>query len=147
MSNDKRLGVNPLEWVDPNSKPTPGTAPAPGKGDAPAPSGAAASLGGGIFLPAETMTKEDIVNKGKIKIKQTMDTSEALAHMQDLIQSLESGIIRAEDGDNKLVLGVADTMQFEMKLSRKKDKAKCSIEMEWCEDETKIDGFKIKNEA
>lgn len=146
MSNDKRLGVNPLEWVDSNSKPTPDTIPAPEKGGTSPSAGRAVSFGGGIFLPAETVTKEDIVSKGKVKIKQTMDTSEALAHLQDLAQSLDAGVIRAEDGENKLVLGVADTMQFELKLSKKKDKAKCSIEMEWQEDGSKIEGFKIKNE-
>lgn len=143
MSNDKRLGVNPLDWMAPDSGPDPNAAPPK---DDPAPASVPDSGGETFFLPAQPPTREDSMSKGKIKIKQTMDTSQALAHIQDLAQSLDSGVIRAEDGETKLVLGVADTVQFEMKLSRKKDKAKCSIEMEWLEDEAKLDTFKIKSE-
>jgi len=145
MSDDKRLGTNPLEWVDPNN----GNAPQPGHTAPAAAPGATAqtALLSGFFRPAGTITKEEQMGKGKIKIKQTMETAQVVAYLKDLTQSLESGVIRAENEDDSLVLSVPDSMEVELKLARKKDKAKCAIELEWYDDGSKAEGLVIKNEA
>ncbi|MCJ2164393.1 MULTISPECIES: amphi-Trp domain-containing protein [unclassified Pseudodesulfovibrio] len=145
MSDDKRLGTNPLNWVAPNTalprdERTPDTA-----SDNRPTAGAFNGMSSGFFQPAGTITKEDQMGKGKIKIKQTMDTAQVVAYLKDLTRSLESGVIRAENEEGTLVLGVADTMEVELKLARKKDKAKCAIEMEWTDDGSKAEGLIIKN--
>ncbi|XXJ18606.1 amphi-Trp domain-containing protein [Desulfovibrio caledoniensis] len=86
------------------------------------------------------------MGKGKIKIEQTMDTAQVVAYLKDLADSLESGVIRAENENDSLVLGVPDTMQVELKLARKKDKAKCAIELEWHDDGTQADSLKISGD-
>jgi amphi-Trp domain-containing protein len=146
MSNDTRLGVDPLNWMAPggpsaqhiaaapnDTVPTDITPPAP-----PIP-------GGGMFLPAQTPFKENPMSKDKVKIKQTLDTAQVVAHLEDLADSLKSGIVRVDDGTNSIVLCADETMNFEMKISRKKDKAKCSIDLEWTDDGSKLETFRISD--
>ncbi|WP_316897768.1 amphi-Trp domain-containing protein [Pseudodesulfovibrio indicus] len=147
--SDERLGTNPLEWVTPDA--APGAAPAQAPKPIQAPPACAASghnltepMTSGLFRSAENATEEPM-SKGKIKIKQTMDTPQVVAYLKDLADSLESGTIRAENEDGTLVLGVADSMQVELKLARKKDKAKCEIELEWTDDGTQAGTLKISD--
>lgn len=149
MSEDKRLGTNPLDWVAPKKNNE--------HGDVPFPKEQAATIApvtanrtetpyvmqGTVFSNPDTLSEEDLMSKGKIKIKQTMETAQAVAHLEDLANSLSSGVIRAENGEESIVIAAADTVKFEMKLGRKKDKAKCSIELEWIDDGTMAEGFKI----
>lgn len=146
----KRLGSNPLSWVAPEGAATTPDVPvtdAPSSGAIPAATQAAPhTLGGGYFTPSDMFTKEDLMGKNKIKIKKSMETAEAIGHLEDLAASMKNGVIRAEDGKETVVLATGETVYFEMKLSRKKDKAKCSIEMEWADDGTKLESFKISGE-
>lgn len=148
MSDEKRLGVNPLSWVDAN-------APAEnsitgGNGAAteaePEPMGAdkdsETRADSPISAPA-TVNQEELMGKGKVKIKQTMDTAQAASILEDLAESLSKGVIRAENGEDSVTLCAGETVYFEMKVSRKKDKAKCSIELEWEDDGSNAAGFKI----
>lgn len=151
MSDEKRLGANPLDWVS--------QAPPADMDDSPftkAPA-TAASLAAEraaasrepqetVFSTPDTLSEEDLMSKGKIKIKKTMDTVQAVAYLEDLANSLSAGMIRVEDGEETLVLNTAETLKFEMKLSRKKDKAKCSIEMEWVDDGSGAEGFRISGD-
>jgi amphi-Trp domain-containing protein len=152
--SDERLGTNPLDWVTPDAAPAaaPRT-PEPRPSDQttqPAPACAAknaepAAPRTPLFQAAKS-NEEMTMGKGKIKIEQTMDTAQVVAYLKDLADSLESGVIRAENEDDTLVLGVPDTMQVELKLARKKDKAKCEIELEWHDDGTQADSLKISGE-
>ncbi|QGY38647.1 amphi-Trp domain-containing protein [Pseudodesulfovibrio cashew] len=142
MSEDKRLGTNPLAWVD-QAAAKPAVLPGAGPTAQAAPLPVPPAPGGCFITPADTITKEDIMSKGKVKIKQTLETAMVIAHLNDLAQSLDSGVVRAEDGDNSVVLSVPETVHFEMKLSRKKDKAKCAIELEWKDDGSQAEGFRI----
>ncbi|WP_419787152.1 amphi-Trp domain-containing protein [Pseudodesulfovibrio sp.] len=148
MSADKRLGANPLEWVVRDPADGAGNAPLPDQQaaeaatppisrESPAPTAESA-----IFL-SDTVSEEDLMSNGKVKIKQNLETTQAAAHLEDLAKSLASGVIRAQNGEESIVLFAADTVKFEMKLSRKKDKAKCSIELEWTDDGSKAEGFSI----
>ena len=148
--SDERLGTNPLDWVTPDAAPAPGrpsaetTQPAPPASAVKAAEPAAPRTA--LFQAAGTDTEENTMGKGKIKIEQTMDTSQVVAYLKDLADSLESGVIRAENEDGTLVLGVPDTMQVELKLARKKDKAKCEIELEWLDDGSQAESLKISGE-
>ena len=142
MSNDNRLGVNPLSWVDPNASENKTTAAQP-TGLAATTSSVTHVFGGGIFAPIEKAPQEELMSKSKVKIKQTMETAEVVTHLRDLASSLEAGSLRAESGENSVILGVGESINFEMKLSRKKEKAKCSLEMEWHDDGTQLEKLKI----
>lgn len=85
------------------------------------------------------------MSKDKFKIKQTLDTAQVAAHLEDLADSIKAGIVRVEDGTDSVVLRTGDTMHFEMKIGRKKDKAKCSIELEWNDDKSGLDSFSISD--
>lgn len=141
--SDKRLGSNPLSWVDPKPA-SPETTQTPGAEPKATASHASSHVPcGGIFTTTDPFTKEDRMSKSKIKIKKTMKTDEAITHLEDLAASMKSGTIRAEDGSESVVLTTGESVQFEMKISRKKDKAKCSLEIEWTDDGSKADDFKI----
>lgn len=149
MSEDKRLGTNPLNWV--------AQEPTADQDDSPLPkeqtisstfvtrnrAEASYELQHTMISIPDTILEEELMSKGKVKIKQTMETSQAVAYLEDLAHSLSAGVLRAENGDDSVVLCTADTLKFEMKLSRNKNKAKCSIEMEWIDDGTSAEGFKI----
>ena len=153
MSNDKRLGVNPLSWVDPKGGAERQKAPISAGGQSAGKplvildrDKAPYAQPSGILTPSSMITKEDFMGKDKIKIKQTMDAAQVIALLEDLATSLGAGVIRAENGKDSVVLCTGEIIQFEMKLSRKKDKAKCSIEMEWEDDGSRVDAFRISNE-
>ncbi|EGB16124.1 hypothetical protein DND132_2921 [Pseudodesulfovibrio mercurii] len=142
--SDERLGTNPLEWVTPAATPE-ASGPAP-ETTQPAPRADTAGPRTGLFRPAATDNEETTMGKGKIKIEQTMDTAQVVAYLKDLADSIESGVIRAENEGGTLVLGVPETMQVELKLARKKDKAKCEIELEWLDDGSQAESLKISGE-
>ncbi|WP_319581705.1 amphi-Trp domain-containing protein [uncultured Pseudodesulfovibrio sp.] len=153
--SDERLGTNPLDWVIPDAAPAavpPMTENRPvDQTTQPAPPACAtkdaepAAPRTALFQPAGS-NEEMTMGKGKIKIEQTMDTSHVVAYLKDLADSLESGVIRAENENETLVLGVPDSMQVELKLARKKDKAKCEIELQWYDDGSRADALKISGE-
>lgn len=148
MSDEKRLGVNPLSWVDPTTETnTPirtGSVAATEETTTPeeteTPPQACKTR---LFHSPTTIHEEELMGKAKVKIKQTMETAQAVSHLEDLADSLSSGVIRAENGEDSVVLCTGESLKFEMKLSRKKGKAKCSIEMEWEDDGSAAPEFKI----
>ena len=149
--SDERLGTNPLDWVAPDTAPA--AARPSGETTQSAPpqenknsDGPAAAPRSGLFSFVGTENEEDTMDKGKIKIKQAMDTPQVVAYLKDLADSLESGVIRAENEEGTLVLGVPDSMQVELKLARKKDKAKCEIQLEWIDDGSQAETLKISGE-
>ncbi|WP_207264617.1 amphi-Trp domain-containing protein [Desulfovibrio sp. Huiquan2017] len=148
--SDERLGSNPLNWVTPDAAPAatamPDRASAATTQPAPPACAAKAATRRTLFQPAGTGNEEKTMSKDKLKIKQTMDTSQVIAYLKDLADSLESGVIRAEGEDGALVLRVSDTMQVELKLARKKDKTKCEIELEWLDDGSRPEALKISGE-
>ena len=151
MSDEKRLGANPLDWVSQalpaDMDDSPFTkAPAAAAPLADERTAASREPQETVFSTPDTLSEEDLMSKGKIKIKKTMDTVQAVAYLEDLANSLSAGMIRVEDGEETLVLNTAETLKFEMKLSRKKDKAKCSIELEWVDDGSGAKGFRISGD-
>jgi amphi-Trp domain-containing protein len=143
MSKDTRLGVDPLNWMAPGTPSAQHVAAA--RNDTPPAAAPRRTGGGGLFLPADTPHKENPMSKDKFKIKQTLDTAQVAAHLEDLADSIKAGIVRVDDGNESMVLRVGETMHFEMKISRKKDKAKCSIELEWADDGSKLESFTISD--
>lgn len=146
MSNDTRLGVDPLNWMAPGG-PSAQHVSATRNHTLPAditPPPLAAPRGG-VFLSVETPLKENPMSKDKVKIKALLDTAQVVAHLEDLADSLKSGVVRVDDGTNSVVLCAGDTMNFEMKIGRKKDKAKCSIELEWTDDGSRLESFRISD--
>lgn len=86
------------------------------------------------------------MSKGKVKIEQTLETKQVVKHLSDLARSLDAGVIRAEGTEDSVVLHVPEVVEFEMKVSRKKEKAKCTLELSWKDDGTRDEVFKIKDE-
>lgn len=140
MSDDRRVGSNPLEWVDPAAAPVARkteTAPIT------EPDEAEQTTAARLIGAADNVHPEDVMSEGKVKIKQEMETGKVIEHLKDLVASLEAGTLRVEDGDQSLVLGIPETLFFEMKVKSKKDKAKCSLELSWLDDGTLREKFKI----
>lgn len=132
MSQDKRLGVDPLAWIG-NGKDEAGSRTA-SSGEA---TTQATQVGPGvvyerIIFPGARPESEGEMGKGsKVKLEQDMETAEAIAHLEDFVESMKTRHISVESGEQTVAIPVAGSVHFEMKLSRKKDSAKCSFELEW----------------
>jgi len=132
MSDDKRLGADPLGWIGKTASMTEDTAATPEAAAAMAAPGASDLVYERIIFPGTRPESEDEMGKsGKLKLEQDMEAAAAVAHLEDFVESMKSGHISAESGEESLSIPVAGTVTFEMKLSRKKDRAKCSFELEW----------------
>ncbi|MBU1247357.1 MAG: amphi-Trp domain-containing protein [Proteobacteria bacterium] len=138
MSRDSRLGANPLSWVDPT--------PNPEADDVQEGMTSIDTTESRIFSPASQITEEDMMGDSKIKIKEQMETALVIKHLRNLAGSLESGTLRVEGMEKTVILGVPDTIAFEMKVSRKKTTGKCSLELEWEDNGSPAAAFKISDE-
>ena len=135
MTKDTRLGADPLSWIgaDQAGAVAPPTAPAPGDAtqDATAPETPATDRQRIIFSGPARGQEADMSKSSKVKLEQTMDTAQAVIHLEDLLNSLKSGLVQAETPKERLSIPVPATVDLELKISRKKDKAKCSFELSW----------------
>lgn len=148
MTNDSRLGVNPLSWVDSKMSSDDPSAPKP-KAE-PESTGVVSANNEidlvRIFEPVNAATKEELMGEDKIKIKQSMETAQVVQHLKDMADSLEAGTLRAAGAEKAIVLSIPDTMDIEMKVRRKKGKASLSLELEWEDDGKKAESLKISGE-
>lgn len=143
MSQDTRLGVNPLSWVEPGAAngivpiPTPAVDAARPEDDIPAEEAVKAKTPDAkslLFSPVRPGGEEERA-KGKVKFKQDLPPSRLIAMLRELADSLESGAVRLADGTDveagSIVLPAPQTAHFEMKAGRKKNKARFSLEISW----------------
>lgn len=130
MSSDKRLGADPLAWIGADNGP--GNTPASPAPEPSAPEASARDHERFIFSGPSPGQEADMSSKStKVKLEQTMDTAQAITHLEDLLNSLKSGLVQAETPKERLSIPVPGTVDLELKISRKKDKAKCEFELSW----------------
>ena len=67
----------------------------------------------------------------KLKVQGMMELSQAVAYLEDVLQSLKEGAIRVESGNEVMSLNPGGIVDFEMQLSQKKEKEKFSLEISW----------------
>jgi amphi-Trp domain-containing protein len=135
MTRETRLGADPLARINgpAGAGAPPASAPEPAEADARCPGPVAPAFDYvRIFYPGDQSASEDSMGKSKkIKLEETLPTSQALAHLQDVVDSMKTGLLLVESGEDSLGMPVPEAVEFEMKVGRKKDKAKCSFSLEW----------------
>jgi amphi-Trp domain-containing protein len=60
-----------------------------------------------------------------------MALEQAVQHLADVCKSLQEGGIQAVAGDNRLEVSPRPVVDFEMKISRKKDRERLEMSMTW----------------
>jgi amphi-Trp domain-containing protein len=70
-------------------------------------------------------------HKGKIKFESVMQRSEAAAYFAALVDGLRQGQLQFRHGEENLSLAPAQQVVVEVKASKKGDKEKVALELEW----------------
>ncbi len=84
----------------------------------------------------------------KINVKRTMKLEDVITYLEDLQRGFNSGIIVAEHGAEKIEMEVADIVNIEFKIRKKKSKNKFTLELSWFEDDiTDSETFIISDKA
>ncbi len=130
MSRDTRLGSDPLSWIGTDKATQEDTATAAHQPDV-EPEPAVAGHQQIIFAGPAQGQEADMSKSSKVKLEQTMEAAQAVAHLENLLASIKSGHIQAETPKERLSIPVPAMVDMELKISRKKDKAKCSFSMSW----------------
>ena len=73
-------------------------------------------------------------SKKKMRIDSVMELTKAITYLENLVESIKAGRVEVQTGDETITLNPAQVVEFEMELSRKKDKEKMSFEMSWKKD-------------
>ncbi|WP_029897159.1 amphi-Trp domain-containing protein [Desulfohalovibrio reitneri] len=73
-------------------------------------------------------------DKQKLEIESVMGLPQAIAYLEDLLASLKGGRLRVSSGGESVTLTPGQVVDFELTLSRKKDKEKFEVEMSWKRD-------------
>lgn len=76
------------------------------------------------------------MGKDKLKMDSMMPLEQAAATLEELACSLKNGTISVQLGQETMQLCPAGVVQFEMKVSRKKEKQKISLEVSWDAEES-----------
>jgi amphi-Trp domain-containing protein len=124
MSEAKRLGADPLAWIGP-AGPAPGE-PAPAPAAAPP---AAAGPAGGTALAGLDVHRED--KQYKAKLEKRLAAGQAGAILDALSAGLAAGRLDLGREPGAWRLPVGRDVELELKITAKKDKARCALSLEW----------------
>ncbi len=84
------------------------------------------------------------MSKDKLKLDSIMPLDQVVARLEELVASMKSGSVVFQLGQESLSLIPPKVVDFEMKISRKKDKEKIFIEISW-DAEAGTQGLQISN--
>ncbi len=71
------------------------------------------------------------MSKDKLKLDSIMPLDQVISKMEELVASLKQGVLNIQLGQETLRLTPPRVVDFEMKVSKKKDKEKVSMEISW----------------
>lgn len=71
------------------------------------------------------------MSKDKLKIDSIMPLDQVISKLEELLGSLKSGCLNIQLGQETMQLTPAGVVDFEMKVAKKKDKEKLSLEISW----------------
>lgn len=71
------------------------------------------------------------MSKDKLKIDSIMPLDQVIGKLEELVTSLKNGALNIQLGTEALQLTPCGVVDFEMKVSKKKDKEKVSLEISW----------------
>jgi amphi-Trp domain-containing protein len=71
------------------------------------------------------------MSKHKIQVKQTMETTEVIAYLEELLKCFKEGKIVVEKGEETISMDLPETVKVEIGAKQKEDKGGFSLEMSW----------------
>ncbi len=71
------------------------------------------------------------MSKDKLKIDSIMPLDQVIGKLEELVGSLKNGSLNIQFGQETMQLTPSGVVDFEMKVSKKKDKEKLSLEICW----------------
>ncbi len=84
------------------------------------------------------------MSKDKLKLDSIMPLDQVVGKLEELVASLKNGTVSFQLGQESLSLTPPSVVDFEMKVSKKKDREKVSIEISW-DAEAVAKALKISN--
>lgn len=71
------------------------------------------------------------MNKNKLKIKEVVNLDQAIDYMESIVESIRSGKIEIEHGQESISLTTDNTVGLELEISQKDGKRELSMELTW----------------
>lgn len=75
-------------------------------------------------------------DKNKIKLDSMLDLNQVIEYLDNVLQGLKSGTVNVRLGQESVILHPPSVVDFEMKVSQKKDKDKIAVEIGWRKDDS-----------
>lgn len=83
------------------------------------------------------------MGKNKVKIDGTMELTQVISYLEDLVGGLKAGSVHVQLGEETVVLRPGNIVECEIEVSQKKDKEELTLELCWKKDEKGSDTVKI----
>ncbi len=83
------------------------------------------------------------MGKNKVKIDGTMELSQVISYLEDLVGGLKAGKVHVQLGQESVMLSPGNIVDCEIEVSQKKDKEKMTLELSWKKDESGTEVVKI----
>jgi amphi-Trp domain-containing protein len=80
---------------------------------------------------AEAKPQKSKPRKEEVNLKAVVDLNQAVAHAQDLVDSIKKGNILVEQGTEVMTLTPPDQVKLKVKAVRKGSKEKLKLEISW----------------
>lgn len=77
----------------------------------------------------DTPEKQDAPRE--IRVESTLEVGQAVAYLQDIVNSLKAGHIKVEHGGNKLEMSPPGSVNVQLKAKRKETKDSISLKISW----------------
>jgi amphi-Trp domain-containing protein len=71
------------------------------------------------------------MSKDKVKLEGVMDLKEVISYLEDVVNGMKSGSVCMTAGEDCVTLKPSGVVDVTMKATRKKDKEKIEIEIDW----------------
>ncbi len=71
------------------------------------------------------------MGKDKLKIEGMVSRNQAISRLEEILESLRSGSVHFQFGDEGLTLTPPDVMDLELKASKKKKEEKIALVLSW----------------
>ncbi|MBF0482021.1 MAG: amphi-Trp domain-containing protein [Desulfovibrionaceae bacterium] len=123
MSDGKRLGADPLAWIGPGQN----AATASGEAGNQPPQPAAKA--GESALAGLDVRRED--KEYKAKLEKRLEIEQVCSTLDALSAGLRAGRLDLGREPGVWRLPVGRALDLELKISAKKDKARCALSLEW----------------
>jgi amphi-Trp domain-containing protein len=92
---------------------------------------ASAGTGPGVIRPIKPSEGAPVMSKNKVKLDTAITLPQAIAKLEELIDSLKQGTVNFQVGEEAVTVVPPDILHLEMKVAQKKEKERIKLELSW----------------